>query len=78
MMRQEIGFMFWDEFGLKQQVTVPTDRSDGVLDQVITSEEVEVLEPLSNFITSSDNGVVPFDFLPKHKTLAIKVASCRK
>ena len=33
---------FLGEFGLQQQVTVPTHKSGGIIDQVITSEEVEV------------------------------------
>ena len=66
-----------DEFGLQQQVTVPTHKSVGLLDQVITSEEIKVSEPLVNFILSSDHGVVHFDLLQKHKNLAIKKASCR-
>ena len=77
MMRQEIS-SFLDEFCLQQQVTVPTHKSGGILDQVITSEEVEVSEPLVNFITSSDRGVVHFDLLQEHETLAIKKASCKK
>ena len=67
-----------DEFGLQQQVSVPTHRNGGILDQVITSEEVEVSEPLINFVTSSDHGVVHFDLLQKHENLAVKKASCRK
>ena len=66
-----------DESGLQQQVTLPTHKSGGVLDQVITSEEVEVSEPLVNFITSSDHGVVHFDLLQKHENSAIRKASCR-
>ena len=66
-----------DEFGLQHQVTVPTQKSGGILDQVITSEEVEVSEPLVNFITSSDHGVVHFVLLQKHENLAINRASCR-
>ena len=62
---------------MQQQVTLPTHKSGGILDQVITSEEVEVSEPLVNFITSSDHGVVHFDLLQKHENLAIKKASCR-
>ena len=42
---------FLDGFGLQQQVTVPTHKSGGILDQVITSEEVEVSEPLVNLTT---------------------------
>ena len=45
---------FLDEFGLQQQVTVSTHKIGGMLDQVITSEEVEVPEPLVSFVTSSD------------------------
>ena len=63
---------------MQQQVTVPTHKIGGILNQVITSEEVEVSEPLVNFITSSDHGVVHFDILQKHENLAIKKASCRK
>ena len=66
-----------DEFGLQQQVTVLTHKSGGILYQFITSEEVEVLEPLVNFITSSDHAVFHFDLLQKHESLAIKMASCR-
>ena len=66
-----------DEFGLQDQVTVPSHKSGGILDQVITSEEVEVSEPLVNFFTSSDHGVVHFDLPQKHQKLAIKKASCR-
>ena len=33
---------FLDKYALQQQVSVPTLRSGGILDQVITSEEVEV------------------------------------
>ena len=76
-MRQEMG-SFLDEFGLQQQVTVPTHKSGGILDQVIASKEVEVSEPLENFVTSSDHGVVHFDLLQKHENLAVKNASCRK
>ena len=68
---------FLDEFGLQQQVTVPTHKTGGFLDQVITSEEIEVSEPLVNFITSSDHGVVHFDLLQKQENLAIKKSSCR-
>ena len=53
-MRREIGF-FWDEFGSQQQFTVPTHRNGGILEQVITSEAVEVSEPLVSFVTSSDH-----------------------
>ena len=73
--RNRISFL--DEFGLQQQVTVPTHKSGGILVQVITSVEVEVSEPLVNFITSSDHGVVHFDLLQKHENLAIKQASFR-
>ena len=69
---------FLDEVSLQQQVTVPTNKSGGILDQVITSEEVEVSEPLENFFTSSGLGIVHFDFLQLHKKLAFKKASCRK
>ena len=69
---------FLDEFGLQQRVSVPTHRNGGILDQVITSEEVEVSEPLVNFVTSSDHGLVHFDFLQKHENLAVMKASCRK
>ena len=62
---------------MQQQVTVPTHKSGGILDQVITSEEVEVSEPLVSFVTSSDHGVVHFDLLQKHKNLAVKKASFR-
>ena len=44
-----------DEFGLQHQVSVPTHRNGGILDQVITSEVFEVSEPLVNFVTSSDH-----------------------
>ena len=57
---------------------MPTHKSDGTLDQVITSEEVEVSEPLVTFVTSSYHGVVHLDFLQKHENLAVKMASCRK
>ena len=76
MMRQEMDFFFLDEFGLQQQVIVPSHKNGRILDQVITSEEVEVSEPLVNFITSSCHGVVHFDLLQKHEKLAIKKASC--
>ena len=76
MMRQEKDF--WDKFCLQQQVAVPTHKSGGILDQFITSEEVEVSEPLVSFVTSSDHGVVHFDLLQKHENLAVKKASCRK
>ena len=33
---------FLDEFGLQEQVTVATHKNGGILDQVITSEEVDV------------------------------------
>ena len=69
---------FLDEFGLQKQVTVPTHKGGRILDQVITSEEVEVSEPLVSFITSSDHGVFHFDLLQKHENLAVKKASCRK
>ena len=76
MLRHEIG-VFLDEFGLQQHVTVPTHENAGILDQIIISEEVEVSDPLVNFITSSDHGVVQFELLLKHKNLAIKKTSCR-
>ena len=63
---------FLEEFGLQQQVTLRTHKSGGVLDQVITSEEVEVSEPVVNFVRSSDHGVVHFDLLQKHNNLAVK------
>ena len=66
---------FLDEFVLKQQVTVPTHKSGGILEHVITSEEVEVSDPLVIFVTSSDHGVVHFDLLQKHKNLALKRTS---
>ena len=69
---------FLDEFGLQQQVTVLTHKKSGILNQVITSEKVEVSEPLVNFVTSSDHGVVHSDLLQKHENLAVKNASCRK
>ena len=50
--RNSISFL--DEFGLQQEVTVPTHKSGGISDQVITSEEVEESEPLVSFGTSSD------------------------
>ena len=68
---------FLDEFGLQQQVTVPTHKSGGSVDQVITSEEVEVSEPLVSFVTSSDHGVAHFDLLQK-QNLAVMKASCKK
>ena len=77
MIRQEIKFYFSNEFGLQRQFTVPTHKSVGFLDQVITSEEVEVSKPLVNFFTSSDHGVVHFVFLQKHENLAIMTASCK-
>ena len=70
-------WIFLDEIGLQQQVTVRTHKSGGILDQVITSEEVEKSEPLVNYITSSDHWVVHFDFLQKHKNLDIKKALCK-
>ena len=70
-------FIFFDEFGLQQQLTAPTHKTGGFLVQVITSEKVEVSETLFISITSSDHGVVHFDLLQKHKNLAIKKASCR-
>ena len=69
---------FLDEFGLPQQVAVPTHRSCRILDQVITSEEVELSEPLLSFVTSSDHGVVHFDVLQEHENVAVKKVSCRK
>ena len=72
MMCQQIGFL--DEFGLQQQVTVPTHKSGGILDQVITSEEIEVSEHLVNFFPCSDHGVVHFYLLHKLKILAVKRA----
>ena len=68
---------FLDEFGLQQQVTVPTHKNGGNLDQVIKYEEVESSEPLVIFITSSDHGVVHFELLLKHENLAINNASRR-
>ena len=62
-----IWISFLNGIGLQQQVTVPTHESGRILDQVITSEEVEISEPLVNFITSSDHGVVYFDVLQKQK-----------
>ena len=67
-----------DEFGLQQQVALPTHKSGGIFDQVTTSEEVEVSEPLVSFVISSNHRVVHFDFLQKHENLAIKNASSRK
>ena len=63
---------------MQHQVSVPTHRNGGILDQIITSEVIEVSEPLVNFVTSSDHGVVHFDLLQKHENLAVKKASCRK
>ena len=57
---------------------MPTQKSGGILEQVITSEEVEISEPLVNFVTSPDRGFMHFDLLQKHEKLAIKKASCRK
>ena len=68
---------FLDEFVLQQQVTVPTHKSAGLFDPVIKSEEFEVSEPLLNFVTSSDHGVVHFDVLQKRESLTLKKASCR-
>ena len=65
-----------DEFGLQQQITVPTHKSGGILDQVIEPEEVEVSEPLVKFNTSSDHGALHFDLLQKQENLAIKKALC--
>ena len=42
-------WFFLDEFGLQQQVSVPTHKSDRILDQVVTSEEVEVSDYLVSF-----------------------------
>ena len=67
-----------DEFGLQQQVAVPTQKSGGILNQVSTSEEVELSEPLVSFVTSSNPVVLQFDLLQKHDNSAIKKASCRK
>ena len=78
MMRQKIGILFLDEFGLQQQFTVPSHKSGGNLDQVFTSKEVEVSEHLVGFVTSSDHEVVHFDFLQNHNNLAVKKALCRK
>ena len=66
---------FLDDFGWQQQVTVPTHK---FLDLVITSEEVEVSEPLVSFVTSYDHGVVHFEILQKHENSVVKEASCRK
>ena len=55
-----------DEFGLQQHITVPTHKCGGIVDLVITSEEVEVSEPLVNFGTNSDHGFMHFDFFQKH------------
>ena len=57
---------FLDEFCLQQQVTAPTHKSGGILDQVFTSDEVEVSEPPVGFVTSSDHGV-----MQKHEILAL-------
>ena len=51
---------FLDEFGFQQWVIVPTHKNDRIVDQFITSEEVEVSEPLVNFITRSDHGILTF------------------
>ena len=67
-----------DEFGLQQKIIVPTHKCGGILDQVITSEKVEVSEPLVSFLTSSDHGVVHFYFLQEQEHLAVKKASYRK
>ena len=69
---------FVEEFGFQQQFTVPFYKSGGILDQVITSEEVVVSEPLVNFVTSSDHGAVHFDFLQTPKNLAVMKASKKK
>ena len=74
--RIRISFLL--DFGLQQQVSVPTHKSGGNLDQVFTSEEVAVSEPLVSFVTSSDHEIVHFDHLQKHDNLAVKKASCRK
>ena len=63
---------------MQQQVNVSTHKIGGFLDQVFASKEVEVLEPLVTFDTSSDQGVVLFDLLQKHQDLAAKKSSCRK
>ena len=76
MMRQEIGFLLMN-LVLQQQFTVPTHKSSRILNQNITSEEVEVSEPLVSFVTSSDHGDVHFDLLEKHGNLAVKKASSR-
>ena len=64
---------FLDEFSLQKQVTVLTHKS-GILDQVSSSQELEVSEPLVTFVTSSDHGVVHIDLLQKHENLAVKKA----
>ena len=57
---------------------MPTSKSAGSLEQVILSEEAEVSEVLVNLITSFYHGVVLFDLLQKHKTLAKKKVLCKK
>ena len=63
---------------MQQKVTVPTQKSVGILDQVIISEEVKVSEHLISFVTSSDHGVVHYDLPQKHDNLAVKKISCKK
>ena len=63
---------FLDEFDLQHQIIVPTRKYSGSLDQVISSEEVEVSEPLVSFLKSSDHGVLHFGLLQEHKHLTVK------
>ena len=70
-------WIFLNEIGLQQQFTVRTHKIGGILDQFITSEDVEVSESLANFLTSSDHEVMHFELLQTHEYLAIKKVSCR-
>ena len=69
---------FLDEFCLQQQVTMSNHKNSGILDHVITSGDIEVSEPLANFVMTSDRGVERSDLLQKHHSFAKTKALCRK
>ena len=75
-MRQAIGFLFWMNLVCKSKLPCLLTKVE-FLDQVSTSQEVEVSEPLLTFVTSSDHGVVHIDLLQKHENLTVKKALCR-
>ena len=53
-MLQENRFPFWMNL-VCLQVTLPAHKDGANLEQVITSEEVEVSKPLVSFLTGADH-----------------------